>query len=76
MNHTQNEKTILQKYVNQIIRFQKLFILRKYHMFWLSYEFSSILCYAFCQKKWSFLANTAVNELQKASHQNNKQKNK
>ena len=50
MNHTQNEKTILQKYVNQIIRFQKLFILRKYHMFGVTYEFSSILCYAFCQK--------------------------
>ena len=63
-------KNILQKYVNQIIRFQKLFILRKYHMFGVSYEFSSILCYAFCQKV-VIKGNPAVIELQKASHQNN-----
>ena len=38
----------------QIISFQKVFILSKYHMFWLSYESFSILSHVFCQKKCYF----------------------
>ena len=39
-----------QKQQNQILSFQKLFLLTKYHMFWLSYECFSILCNAFLLK--------------------------
>ena len=40
------QKTIffLRNNKNQILSFQNLFILTKYHMFWLSYECFSILC--------------------------------
>ena len=40
----------LQKEQKQIISFQKLFILSKYNMFWLSYERFSILCDAVLRK--------------------------
>ena len=39
--------------------FQKLFLLSKYHMFWLSYESLSI-CLIFFIKKESFPAKTVV----------------
>ena len=40
-----------QNYLQQIICFQKIFILSKYHMFWLSYESFSILSNVFqCSK--------------------------
>ena len=39
MGHTQKKKQFFfQKYQNQILSFQNLFILIKYHMFWPSYE--------------------------------------
>ena len=46
------KKFFWQKWQNQIISFQKVFILSKYHnhMFWLSYESFSILSDVFCQK--------------------------
>ena len=46
------KKIFWQKWQNQIISFQKVFILSKYHnhMFWLSYESFSILSDVFCQK--------------------------
>ena len=51
MGHTQIKKQI---FFSEIIRpdlsFQNLFILTKYHMFWLSYECFSILCNAFLLK--------------------------
>ena len=49
MGHAQNEKQFFFGR-NQIISFQKLFILSKYYMFWLSYEPFSILSDVFCQK--------------------------
>ena len=58
MGHAQNKKQ-LQKQENQIISFQKNFILLKCHMFWVSYECFSILYDAFLQKV-SFPAITAV----------------
>ena len=38
----------------QIISFQKLFVLSKYDLFWLSYESFSILSDAFLSKKYCF----------------------
>ena len=49
MGHAQNKK-LFQKLQNQILSFQTLFVLTKYHMFWLSYECFSILCKAFLLK--------------------------
>ena len=39
------------KVTKQIISFPKLFILSKYHMVWLSYEWFSILCDVFLLKR-------------------------
>ena len=51
MGHAQDEKNFFwQKYQKQIISFQQIFILSKYHMFWLSYEIFSILSDVSCQK--------------------------
>ena len=44
------KEKIFQKKQNQILSFQNLFILAKYHMFWLSHECFSILCIAFSLK--------------------------
>ena len=53
------KKIFLAEIKKQIISFQKVFILSKYHMFWLNYESFSILSDVFCQKV-SFPAKTAV----------------
>ena len=44
------KEKIFQKKQNQILSFQNLFILAKYHMFWLSHECFSILCISFSLK--------------------------
>ena len=44
----------------EILSFQNLFILTKYHMFWLSYECFSILCNAFLLKSAISSHNSCV----------------
>ena len=64
MGHVQNERAIFFGRNNeQIFSFQKLFILSKYHMFWLSYESFSICVMFFFIKKESFSAKTAVSNI-------------
>ena len=60
MSHAQNKKQFFQKQQNQILSFQNLFILTKYHMFWLSYECFSILCNAFLLSAISDVMNKQV----------------
>ena len=43
MGHIQNKNNFFEKQQKQILSFQNLFILSKYHIFWLSYE-----CFQFC----------------------------
>ena len=51
MGHAQNKKPFFsQKQQKQILSFQNIFILTKYHVFWLSYECFSILCNTFLLK--------------------------
>ena len=51
-NHAQNKKqfSFFKNKKKQILSFQNLFILIKYHMFWLSYQCFSILCNGFLLK--------------------------
>ena len=53
LSHSQNQNLFFffHKQQNQIISFQKRFILWKYQMFWLSYECFSIVCDAFLLKR-------------------------
>ena len=50
IGHAQNKNFCFQKQQNQIISFQKLFILTKHHMFGLSYECFSISCFSILLK--------------------------
>ena len=62
MGHTQNKKQFFffRNNKSQILSFQNLFILTKYHMFWLSYECFSILCNAFLLKSAISSHNSCV----------------
>ena len=61
MGHAQNKKQFFfQKQQKQILSFQNLFILTKYHLFWLSYECFSILRNAFLLKSAISSSHTAV----------------
>ena len=48
------------RWQKEIIGFQELFILSKYHTFWLGYEWISLLYDILLPKPWLFLAETVV----------------